>query len=411
MNPLILSLAWRMLKGTTHERSISTMALISFCSIALGVGSLALVVSIMNGFEKVTHEKMQSIHPQLFIRSDGYPINMKKLGTFLEQNIPNITAYAPNTTRTVIVAPTNQKSSIDNVVLLKGVEPRQEQQVSSLHSKITQPKPRLPMHKLLPNNQVIVGKRIAQQLKLHVGSELTIYAAQPASKYSRKITFNDHDVKVGGIFDTGIEEFDAHLIICSLEQLNILFPRAHPTEVGIKLKDGTDEDEVVEQIQQRIGLDVLSWKELYPALVSALQLEKYVMFFLLALVTLVASMNLISLLFMQITRKRKTMALLCSFGMPFSQVRSLFYCLGLMLTVSASWCGLLLAFVVGLWIDYYPFITLPDVYYVTHLPISMSWSIFVLVFIVSILLSVVGLWVPIRTIRYMKVAQVLRFES
>ena len=72
---------------------------------------------------------------------------------------------------------------------------------------------------------------------------------------------------------------------------------------------------VIQKLRHRLGLDVYSWKDLYPSLVASLKLEKYVSFFILALILLVASMNIISLLFMQITQKRPTIALLQAMGM------------------------------------------------------------------------------------------------
>ena len=80
------------------------------------------------------------------------------------------------------------------------------------------------------------------------------------------------------------------------------------------LKDRSKEKQVVESLKKRLDLEVMSWKDLYSSLVSALILEKYAILFILALVALVASLNIISLLFMYVTQKRTDIAILSNNG-------------------------------------------------------------------------------------------------
>ncbi|MBT4856465.1 ABC transporter permease [bacterium] len=411
MKQLILMLGWRILKGARHEQSISTMIKISFLGIAIGVFSMALVVSIMNGFEKVTHEKMQNIHPQLFIRSDGYPMNAYKLGSMFKKEFPEIAAYAPSDTQNVLLE-NNTTHAIDTVLVLRGIDPEREANVSALHTKLTQTLDNSKSFpKLLIDNQILIGKKLAQNLELDVGQTITLFYAHQKGKQKRSVSFDEVEVVVSGIFDTGIDEFDSNLVISSLEFLKEIFPKANPTEIGLRLDPNASEDKLIHDLNFRIGLDVLSWKQLYPALVSALQLEKYVMFFLLALITLVASMNIISLTFMQIIRKQKDMALLQALGLAPQQVAYIFYIVGFLLTSIASIVGLACAFFVGIFLDRYPFIELPDVYYVTKLPIRMSPLIFGSMFLLALFFTAIALWIPIRTLKKMKIANVLRFEA
>ncbi|HJM68462.1 MAG TPA: ABC transporter permease, partial [Candidatus Babeliales bacterium] len=135
MDQLTLMLGWRLLKGARHEQSISTMIKISFLGIAIGVFSLTLVVSIMSGFEKATHKTMQSIHPQLFVRSDGLPMNVSKLASVFKKEFPEISAYAPNDTQHVLLE-NDATKAIDTVAILRGIDPSKETQVSSLHTKL-----------------------------------------------------------------------------------------------------------------------------------------------------------------------------------------------------------------------------------------------------------------------------------
>ncbi|HJM69160.1 MAG TPA: FtsX-like permease family protein, partial [Candidatus Babeliales bacterium] len=184
-----------------------------------------------------------------------------------------------------------------------------------------------------------------------------------------------------------------------------------PTEIGLTLNSNTSEEKLAYDLSFRTGFDVLSWKQLYPALVSALYLEKYVMFFLLALVTLVASMNVISLMFMQIIRKQRDIALLQALGLEPKQLARIFYTMGFLLTTIASLVGLSLAYIVGILLDRYPFIKLPDVYYVTQLPIHLSLTVFASIFVLTLVFSFIALAIPIRTLKKINISNTLRFES
>ena len=135
------------------------------------------------------------------------------------------------------------------------------------------------------------------------------------------------------------------------------------------------------------------------------------MFLILALITLVASMNIISLLFMQITQKRGDIALLQSMGATTYDIRMIFIVMGMLLSLIASIIGLLLATFASWILNRYPFITLPDVYYVTHLPSHMEWHIIVAVFIAVTLLSLISIVLPTRRIKTISVSNVLRFEA
>jgi lipoprotein-releasing system permease protein len=216
---------------------------------------------------------------------------------------------------------------------------------------------------------------------------------------------------VSGIFDTGIDEFDNGVAYCSLSFLEKLFPNITIEHINIALKTGTNEEAIIERLHNRTGLDVYSWKSLYPALVATLKLEKYVSFFIIALILLVASMNIISLLFMQITQKRPDIALLKAIGMTDNAISSIFFIMGMTISCVASACGLAAALVASWALERYPFITLPDTYYVTQLPVAMTWQIICVVFCVVIIFSFLATWIPTKRIRLINISQVLRFEG
>src|SRR5438445_8255501 len=122
-------------------------------------------------------------------------------------------------------------------------------------------------------------------------------------------------------------------------------------------------------------------------------------------------MNIISLLFMQITQKRPDIALLKSMGMSHAAISRIFFIIGMTISCVASFSGLIAALVASWILKRYPFISLPDTYYVTELPVAMNWEILCAVFCVVIVFSFFATWVPIQRIRAINISRVLRFEG
>lgn len=403
-------LGWRYLLGARSEKNISLMVIICFCGIFIGTLALALVASVMNGFEKVTHQKLQGIHSQIIMRSYGKELNAPAIEKALK-TIPAVRSFSPTTYKQVIIQ-NPDSDDITNAVLLKGIDPELEDATSSIASKIKEhlgDASTLPA--LIKDNQIAIGTKLAESLHLHPGDTVDLLYISHDKIKSRKITMDKQSAVVSALFATGIEEFDSSLVLASLDFLKQMYPDAGVTQFNIQLAPGSNESDSIAQLRNTFKLDVFSWKDLYPALVSALKLEKYAMFFILALIALVASMSIVSLIFMQILQKRPDIAILKSMGMASSSIITLFMIMGIGLAASATLAGLIAAYLTGMLIERYPFITLPDTYYVSHLPIAMEWNIFMAIFLLVILMALIATWIPARAIKTMKPAQVLRFEG
>lgn len=411
MNKLSLLITWRYLLGARTEKNISIMVLICFLGIFIGAFALALVASIMNGFERATHQKLRSIHAQIIMRSLGNELDADKISEVLKSEFPEVQSFSPGSYKQIIIQKPGSQE-ITNAVVLKAIDPAMEEKTSSISDKIIQGTGNTKsLTALVHDDQIVIGKKLAETLGLKIGDPVDLlYISQDQIK-SRKITLSKKDVLVSGIFSTGIEEFDSNLVLGSFSLMNNLFDQLGINQFNIQLKPNVSEQETITKLKRRFGLDVFSWKELYPALVAALQLEKYAMFFILALITLVASMNIISLIFMQIIQKRPDIAIFQAMGMHNADIIKLFMLIGIGLSAIAATAGLIAAYIVGLVLEKYPFITLPDTYYVSHLPVQMEWYIFALVLALIICMSILATWIPARNIRSVDAAHVLRFEG
>ncbi len=410
MNMTAFFLAQRILFTHVYQKSISTMTIICFAGIFIGSFSLALVTAIMNGFEVVIHEKMQGIHANLIIQSYKSGINKDVLAPILRKEFPEINAFSPMATHHILLRTKDQSEDTPIVAMIKGIDPETEVLTSSLAKKIINPSP-IEFSQLFTTNQIIIGKQLARNNEITIGDTVELLFLRDGQIRGKKIIFDSQPAIVSGIFDTGIDEFDNGVVYCSLPFLEQLFPNIEIEQINISLAPYTDEQTIIQKLHNRLGLDVYSWKDLYPSLVATLKLEKYVSFFIIALILLVASMNIISLLFMQITQKRPDIAILKAMGMSHRSISSIFFIIGMTISCIASFFGLLAAVCASWLLQRYPFITLPDTYYVTQLPVVMNGHIVCAVFCVVILFSFFATWLPIQRIRAINISRVLRFEG
>lgn len=413
MKTVSLFLAWRYVRGPKKESSISVMMKICFLGILIGSCALTLVLGVMNGFEKITHQKLQGIHAQIIMRAHGEPLALDEIKRVFETEFPEIRAWSPSDIRQAIIQHP-ESDDISNVVMIKGIDPEQEKNTTSLNRSITRAEPgklkTLPV--IMGSNHIMIGEKLAENLDLLAGDAVYLLITQDTQSRSKKINLERITTQIGGTFKTGIDEFDSGIIFCSLSFLEELFPDAQATQLNISLEDSADENAVIQRLRNRFKIEVFSWKELYPALVSSLKLEKFAMGLILALIILVASMNIISVLFMQIIQKRGDIAILKAQGMSNIAIDRIFIWIGMTISLIASSTGIMLASILGFLIERYPIIEIPDAYYVgTHLPVALNISIYGGVFILIIIMSFCATLFSARSTRKINISHVLRFEA
>jgi len=401
-------IARRYLFTKDKHSTINFMIKICFLGILIATSSLALVVSIMTGFEKATYEKIQSIYPDLIINGQGEQFDMESLGIILKNPAYGIKDFTKHQTgQALIINPENSQTPI--MIMLHGIDPQKESLVSKLDQKIIhQQNPSI--EKLIENNQVIIGSKLAETTNLLVGSTANILYThdQPSGL---RITFQQAQVTISGIFKTGVEEFDNNSLYCNPEFFTTLFADQGAEDVHLKLLPHANPQEVTYDLKNSLKTDVYSWISLYPSLISALKLEKYAMFFILLLIVFVASMNIVSLISMYVSQKKGDIAILKCLGMHTESIRAIFITISLLITSIATTFGLLMAYAIGTTLQSFPFIKLPDnIYDTTHLPIKMELSVFLAIFLITIVLSFFASILATRNIQSMKIIETLKSQ-
>ncbi len=423
-----LSLAWRYLTFREKDSAIRFMTRICFASIAIGSCALMLTLIITHGFEHTIHEKMQGINADILISIPNERLDYDSLKeTLLTQYPDTIASVTGSAVRQAII----EHNNINRVLFIKGIDPAHEPSVTSLAKKITQLKETsvvdTPFEKrfnlLNENKYIFIGHKCAQELGIQLGDKISLLLPEPTS--AKRISLNKKKCIVAGLFNIGLDEYDNTVGYLALKQFNRFFKEEGVDSVAVKLKEHLRNKSfidsffntsppslhIINNLKNRFPhLTIQSWQQLYPDLVASLKLEKYVMFFIIALITLVACMNMISLLFTLIQQKRSDIAIYKAMGMSQGSIRRIFLMLGMIITSSATLFGLGIAALIGYFLEYHSAIELPDVYYVSHLPARMDSELFIFVLGCSFLLGFIATWIPAIRAQKLNVTQTLRHE-
>jgi lipoprotein-releasing system permease protein len=289
---------------------------------------------------------------------------------------------------------------------IRGIDPKTE-------SSVTKIKEYLMKGKLedLQGDGVILGSELAVYHGFDVGDKVTAIA--PASGLAGEGW--RYELKVVGIFTSGMYDYDMNLILVNLAKAQEIFdfPRDTVTGVSVKLKDIYKAAEVKKRIQKFLGYRfiVRTWIEANSNFFAALRLEKFAMFVILTLIVLVASFNIVSTLIVTVTSKIKDIGILKSIGVPKNSIRRIFTLEGLCLGAIGTFWGLVGGVGLSLALKKYQFIKLPaDIYYVDRLPIVLDLVDIFTIVAAAILISFLATLYPAVKAASLEPVEALRYE-
>jgi len=394
-------------------KSMATPLWLSIIVLFAASFALTLAISITQAFQEKVFTKFQETNADAIIYSYGEKLDdqamSKKIVRYLGAQIKGITNQNINT---LIITHDGKQA----LVSVRSIECATEKDVLNLGRKIS-PQPEN-LSDLMLKNHVVIGATLAENLKLSVKTETNCFIPQTQIK-SKRITLIEKEIVVSGIFKIGLDEFDANTIFCSSETFNAFFKNTegsdtllisfntpHPQTVFGKIIQELSslnpfkesrEDSIIKKLRKIFpDASVSSWKDLYPAIISAMKLEKLGIICILLLLILVSLFSVISSLVTLIYNKKRDIALFQILGMRPTTVRAIFLWVGMIIVILSSFAGSLLSFITSFLLEHYKLITLPDIYYVSYLPASQNLFIFIsipcAIVIISLFILLAGIW-------------------
>ncbi|MGB2601848.1 MAG: FtsX-like permease family protein [Candidatus Omnitrophota bacterium] len=387
------------------EGMISLIGWISVLGVALGVASLIIVMSVMNGFDEEVEKKIIGTYSHIVVMKDGGITDQDRLISRMESMSEVESAAGFMTGQAVL-----RKGESVTGVLIKGIDPEKESEVTSV-IEYTDSSP-----DELKGKTIVLGSELMYAEGIAVGDVVEILVPYSATEMEKQ------KLRVIGSFTSGRYDYDSNLGVMGLGTAQSMF-RTGDTVSGIalRLKDGMEVNGVRDRLQKmlRYPYTVKSWMDLDKNLVMALALEKKMMFIILGLIVMVACFNISSSLIMMVMEKTRDIGILKALGANSWGISAVFFTEGAMIGV----LGVLAGGAAGIFIsnrinqvaafiekitgvELFP----NDVYYFTEIPVEVSRMDVLTIIAVAMVLTLAAGMYPAWKASRMDPVEAIRYE-
>jgi len=386
----------RYLRAKHKQGFISLISLISVAGITVGVIALIVVLAVYSGFTDGLRDQILGVNSHIIVQQMGGKINNYDLVRDRILTVKGVTGASPYLYAQTLLSSANG----GNGVVLRGMDPATAENVvglsrqmleGSIHDLTADDNPRLP--------NIILGKNLAADLRVSVGDKVRLISPSgPLTPMG--IIPKIKTCRISGIFETGMFEYDSSLAYMSLTNVQHflgLGDVAHGIEVTVKKKELNRADQVGERIVKKIGIGFIAkdWMMMNRNLFAAFKLEKIGMFICMALIILVAALNIISALVMVVMEKSKDIAILKSMGATSASVMKIFFIQGLVIALTGTALGVVGGLGLCELLSRYQFIELPsNVYPMTTLPIKVLPLDVTIIAVSSIIITLLATLYP-----------------
>ncbi len=366
------------LKYDKENPFIFISAMLAFLGIAAGVMVLMIAMGIMNGTQKSFKEKLFVMNYPLTILPLAENSVNDALITKLSDKFPHL-KFSPYYTTQVI---TKNEGTVQGS-LLYGVDAKKEAQINHIFKEA----------KGSGNSKfsVVMGEGLSFEMNARLGGKVTLYFSEQQAIGFGTMPLQKRFV-VDGIFKSGLKAYDKAIMYTTLEAFEKLLKREQGNYDGLHIYTENPLDEIASIKAELPEMVVIEgWWQQNGNFFAAMEMEKKALFLVLLLIILVASLNIISSLLMTVMSRRKEIALMRTLGATKTEIKSIFFRLGLIIGLAGIVAGTMLGGL-GIWLlKTFDFISMPeDVYGTSKLPVELSMGDFSFILIgtsIIILLS------------------------
>jgi len=325
--PFELLLALRYLRP--KRTFVSVITLISVAGVALGVAVLIVVISVMSGFDKQLRDTILGFQAHIEISIPHETMkDYRKVMSIVASN-KNVKGVAPYVLSQVLMETTTNEhasASYDMAPFVRGVDPEAETKVSSLATNMVDGKFDVSGHGLL------IGTNLAEKYGIQVGDTVNLSSGEDVRKMresyetGKKLAIPPMEYEVRGIFDVGYYDFNSSVVVVSLGNAQDMSNLGDSVQgLNVMLNDPFNAPAVRTQLKQILGphFRVTTWLE-DNRMLSAVAVEKNVMFIILFCIMIVAALCILSALITFVVQKTREIGMLKALGATDFQVGGLF---------------------------------------------------------------------------------------
>lgn len=405
-------IAFRYLRARRKETVISVIAILSFLGIMLGVATLIVVLSVMNGFRAQLLDKILGIDGHIILQPlDGRLTNYTDIADTISM-INGVTLAAPVVEGQVLAS----GPRVGNGALVRGVRESDLKKIGSVEAGIQSGS----LDGFDDTDAVAIGSRMAFSLGVAVGDTITLVSPRGAVT-PFGVTPRVKAYPVAAIFEIGMSQYDGSVVFMPLAEAQLYFNHdERVSSIDIYTKEPDDIEAIRQQVRDTLNrpMHITDWRTRNTVFFSALQVERNLMFIILTMIVLVAALNIISGLVMLVKEKGGDIAVLRTIGATRGSILRIFLIAGSSIGFIGTFAGLILGLIICANVEsirqFVSYLTQtelfsPELYYLSKLPSEVNFweatSILTMALTLSFLATLYPAWRaskldPIEALRY-----------
>ncbi|MFT0861641.1 lipoprotein-releasing ABC transporter permease subunit [Ancylobacter sp. G4_0304] len=406
-------LSLRYLRARRKEGFISVIAGFSFLGIMLGVATLIIVMAVMNGFRTELLSKILGLNGHMLIQPLDGPLTDYEAVAQRIAGVPGVKMAVP------LIEGQALASSPFNAggVLVRGISEKDLRALPSIGSNIRSGT----LENFDSGEGVAIGKRLADQLSLQAGDNITLVAPRGAVT-PMGTTPRIKNYRIAAVFEIGMSEYDSAFVFMPLPEAQAYFNKdgdVTAIEVYTDDADAMDRFRPLIHAAAERPIYIVDWRQRNATFFNALQVERNVMFLILTLIVLVAAFNIVSGLNMLVKDKGRDIGILRTMGATRGAIMRIFLVTGAAIGVVGTFAGFLLGLVVCLNVEeirqFISWLTAtelfsPELYYLSRLPAEMNAGETATVVIMALVLSFLAPLYPSWRAARLDPVEALRYE-
>jgi lipoprotein-releasing system permease protein len=395
-SPFERMMAGRYLRARKAEGFVSVIAGFSFLGIMLGVATLIIVMSVMNGFRQELVSRILGLNGHLNVYATTGPLtDYISLADRIEgvQGIESVRPVVEG--QALLTLKGNATGAMVRGLTREDFATKPILSVSIKEGALND----------FREGSVAIGSAMAERMHLKVGDTFTLVA--PKGKTTPFGTMpRSRAYKVGLVFDVGMYEYNNGFIFMPLPDAQMFFQMGNTVNsLEVMAVDSQAADRVKPQVQEiTAGIaGVYDWRDANKSFINALNVERNVMFLILTLIIIVAAFNIISSMIMLVKDKGRDIAILRTMGATQGNILRVFVLAGASIGVAGTAGGALLGVAFALNIEsirqFLEGLTgaelfADEIYFLSQLPAVVEWSEVTLVVVMALVLSIAATIYP-----------------
>ena len=399
----------RNLKPKKKEGFLKVISIFSFLGIMLGVATLIIVMSVMNGFRTELTEKILGFNPHITIKPYSNSIT-ENFYSDIKNKYKKAKVIKSLNGEGVIITSNTAKG-----VLVRGINKNQIKELDLFQKNIIDGE-----ISNFNNGKIIIGKHLAIELGVVVGDKINLMSSTSSPSLFGMVP-KQSNYKIISVFSSGLYEYDKNVIFFNLNDSLSFFEKTNDDiNLDIYLKDPLNADIYKNEIQEiNPGLFVNSWSDQNKSFLSALKVERNVMFLILTLIIIVAAFNIISGLTILIKNKTKEIAILKALGLSKKSIIKSFFLTGFIIGLTATIAGVILGVTFSIYIEeirqflssvFNLQIFPEDVYFLDEMPSEINARSILSISIFSIIITSLASIFPSFAVAKVEPIKALKYE-